>query len=672
MSKALLLNAAASGAAGGAVTYVEDVFSTYLYDGTSSSQTITNGIDLSGEGGMVWLKGRSNGTDGNLYDTARGVRKYIKTNSVTGQSTANSGAGLTSFNNNGFTLGNNWNTENFNGYTYASWTFRKAEKFFDIVTYTGDGTTGRSIAHNLGSVPGMIWIKNLTGEPWVVYHRGIGNTKSLRLDVNHAADMSSAYWNNTNPTSTHFTLGNGGGPRNESGVSYVAYLFGHNEAVYGENSDEAIIYCDSFTTTPTWGSFRANIGFEPQWILVKRTDSTSDWMVLDTMRGSGSVGDQTLVDTLFSNDSDDQELKANDDAAESAQGRGGFYSKGYIGSLGGAGNATYIYMAIRRPNKPASEFTASQVFHQQALSAGEGTDTFVSTGFPVDALIYAKTNAGAPKIFGSKLTGGRKLGGEFLTDSNDAQGTNTGAFFLDHNTGVTVDHAGGHFQLGPSATDTAYVRYFFRRVPGFFDVVTYVSNTTYPNTFAHNLGVVPELVILKRRDGSSAWAVYSSATGNDKHLVLSTNAGAQSSSSYWNTTTPTSTVVHVGGQDETWGYNGYKYIAILFATVPGISKVGSYTGSDTDQTIDCGFSNGARFILIKRTDSTGDWYVLDSVRGLSTGSDPYFKLNTTDAQSTGNMINVRSSGFGVSSGAGSNGNSTININNASYIFLAIA
>ena len=141
-----------------------------------------------------------------------------------------------------------------------AWSFRKQEKFFDVVTYTGDGTTGRSVAHNLGSVPGMIWIKNLSSESWVVYHRGIGNTKSLTLNTTAAADTSSAYWNNTNPTSTHFTLGNAGGPRNENGVSYVAYLFAHDEQEYGEDSDEAIIKCGSYTGN-TSSKPNINLGF---------------------------------------------------------------------------------------------------------------------------------------------------------------------------------------------------------------------------------------------------------------------------------------------------------------------------------------------------------------------------------------------------------------------------
>ena len=71
-----------------AKTYVDDVFSTYLYDGTGATKTITNGIDLSGEGGMVWLKGRSSGKDSKLSDTVRGVNSQLGTEFNTAATTA--------------------------------------------------------------------------------------------------------------------------------------------------------------------------------------------------------------------------------------------------------------------------------------------------------------------------------------------------------------------------------------------------------------------------------------------------------------------------------------------------------------------------------------------------------------------------------------------------------
>jgi hypothetical protein len=111
------------------------------------------------------------------------------------------------------------------------------------------------------------------------------------------------------------------------------------------------------------------------------------------------------------------------------------------------------------------------------------------------------------------------------------------------------------------------------------------------------------------------------------------------------------------------------HIAYLFATVAGVSKVGSYTGTGADLNVDCGFSAGARFILIKRTDSTGDWYVYDSVRGIVAGNDPYLLLNSTAGEVTGtDYIDPLSSGFTVTSSAPA----ALNASGGTYIFLAIA
>jgi hypothetical protein len=115
--------------------------------------------------------------------------------------------------------------------------------------------------------------------------------------------------------------------------------------------------------------------------------------------------------------------------------------------------------------------------------------------------------------------------------------------------------------------------------------------------------------------------------------------------------------------------SGDTYIAYLFATCPGVSKVGSYTGTGTTLSVDCGFTNGARFVLVKRTDSTGDWYVWDTARGIVSGNDPYLLLNSTAAEVTStDYIDPLSSGFQISSTAPD----AINANGGSFIFLAIA
>jgi hypothetical protein len=114
---------------------------------------------------------------------------------------------------------------------------------------------------------------------------------------------------------------------------------------------------------------------------------------------------------------------------------------------------------------------------------------------------------------------------------------------------------------------------------------------------------------------------------------------------------------------------GDTYVAYLFATCPGVSKVGSYTGTGALQTINCGFTSGARFILIKRTDTTGDWWTYNSLRGITSGNDPYMLVNSTAAEVGGtNYVDTTGVGFQVTAAAPAG----LNASGGTYIFLAIA
>ena len=220
-----------------------------------------------------------------------------------------------------------------------------------------------------------------------------------------------------------------------------------------------------------------------------------------------------------------------------------------------------------------------------------------------------------------------------------------------------------------NGSGTTYVDYFFRRAPGFFDVVCY-TGTGVATTVSHNLGVAPELMIVKKRSSSSFsnWAVYVSSLGNGNRLLLDVISAVSAAPAFWNSTTPTSSVFTLG-TSATVNESSSTFVAYLFATVAGVSKVGSYTGTGTTKQIDCGFTGGARFVLIKRTDSTGDWYYWDTARGMVAGNDPYLLFNSAAAEVTStDYVDTYSAGFELSSTAPA----ALNANGGSYIFLAIA
>tara|TARA_A100001201_G_scaffold142472_1_gene140770 strand:+ start:800 stop:1861 length:1062 start_codon:yes stop_codon:yes gene_type:complete len=282
---------------------VDEVFSTTLYAGSASAQTITNGIDLSGEGGMVWLKNRTGAYNHNLYDTERGVKKALYPNRTNSEYTENSSIGT--FNDDGFTFAAGGDAAfNTSGSDFVSWTFRKCPKFFDVVTYTGDGQTNRNIPHNLGSVPGFIVVKgrNFGSDPWYSYHRYTGNQGELRLSESDSAVTGSSRWASFTPTSTYFRGDTAA--INVLNRTYVAYLFAHDEQEFGTGGNEAIIKCGGFTMGSDT-TISENLGFQPQWILFKRSSAQSPWWLVDTTRGVTS----SSYKVLFPNTNDDEETK---------------------------------------------------------------------------------------------------------------------------------------------------------------------------------------------------------------------------------------------------------------------------------------------------------------------------------------------------------------------------
>jgi hypothetical protein len=639
--------------------YIEEVFSTWLYTGNNTGQTITNGIDLSTKGGMTLLQCRSNDTGAawNVYDTLRGVRNYLVSSSTAAQSTAGAGSGLTAFNANGFTLGTSWNTENFSPYTYASWTFRKQPKFFDVVTYTGTGSA-RTIAHSLGSVPGCIIVKRTDASAtWTVYHRSLnGPDWSLFLNSTDAQSGDTGAWNSTAPTSSVFTVGTQA-RTNASGGTFVAYIFAHDAGGFGLTGTDNVISCGSFTTDGS-GNANVTLGYEPQWLMFKKSSAVGPWYVVDTMRAFA----KTVVSYLNPNSSGiDSEVAAENALYPTATGFGG--TSAFLDL-----SSTYIYVAIRRG--PMKVPTTGTTVFSPITYTGNGTTQSITPNFTTDLSISTQRTMSASTSFAvfDRLRGRPA----FLKMNTTGAEIDTVGLGSD---GVAFDNNVNLKFLGYAWTNSnayTYVDWAFRRAPSFFDEVCYTGNATAGRTINHNLGVTPELVIAKRRSATSNWRILSTALSQ---------AGALESTSAFTTTgletyygndvsyvAPTSSVFTVGSNAGTNG-NGNSQVAYLFATCAGVSKVGSYTGTGTTKQVDCGFTGGARFVLIKRADSTGDWYAWDTARGIVSGNDPYLLLNSTAAEvTTTDYIDPYSAGFEISSTAPA----AINANGGTFIFLAIA
>jgi hypothetical protein len=640
-----------------AANYIEDVFSTYLYTGTGANQTITNGIDLSTKGGLVWTKRRSGAVEHFLYDTTRGATKSLSTNDTTSEYT--NADTLTAFGSTGFTLGTS-GFVNASTQTFASWTFRKQPKFFDIVTFTTNSSkppnTG-NIAHNLGSIPGCVMIKNTgAAQDWFVYHRGtegggfLAKNRFLQLNTTGAAQTSTD-WINVSSTNISFP-----GSALDGDATYVAYLFAHDAGGFGTSGTDNVISCGSFTTDGS-GNATINLGYEPQWLLTKWSNAADNWHVFDDMRGFSvnSNGTSGNTNDLYPNSSSAEVNRSADELFKTATG---------FNVRGSGASRTYIYMAIRRgPMKVPT--TGTSVFSPVLYSGNNGSQS-ITAGFPVDMELIGIRNGGGnawEQGVGDRLRGnGKILATAFTSAENDWTSfvptefqSNTGT----NRTTVYLNSGGLNF-----------ADWMFRRAPSFFDVVCY-TGTGSTTTITHNLGVTPELVITKSRSQALGWVVWATSLPSTSAWIRldTTDSVITSPVGYGGTFSASNYTIANTGPFNALNNSGSTYVAYLFASCPGVSKVGTYTGNGTSQAIACGFTGGARFVLIKRTDAVGGWYVYDTARGMTLLTDPYLFLNSDAAEvATLGSVTTTTGGFTVDATV----LAAINTNAASYIFLAIA
>jgi hypothetical protein len=630
--------------------YIEDVFSTYLYTGNGSTQTITNNIDLSSKGGLVWLKSRSAATDNFLFDTVRGALNELNSNTTNAQ--VSLASSLTAFNTTGFSLGSAAGI-NVNAATYASWTFREQPKFFDVVTYTGNNSTN-VISHSLNSTPACIIVKRTgsAGDDWWVYHKDMASAENSYIRLNSTparVDTGGQRWATS---STTFTVFGSNGDQNASGSTYIAYLFASNAGGFGLTGTDNVITCGAYVGNGSATGPVVTLGYEPQWLMIKNATGTGSWQMLDNMRGL-PVG------------SADATLQANATSAESSVEYVSPTATGFqvvsTSTEVNTNTSTYIYIAIRRgPMKVPTLGTA--VFGMSARTGTGANATVTGGGGGVTDLTIIKNRG----TFDPNLYTARLIGANYTSVSDIMIETAAGATILQSNpwdvmSGIKV----GTTSTLTNASSNTFINYLFTRAPTVFDIVCFKGTGGTSLTVTHNLGAVPQFIITINRSAAANCLTYNPTSGATKYLNLNSDQANLTNSGAWNNTAPTSSVFTVGNF-----FDAQNYIAFLFATLTGVSKVGTYTGNGSTQTIDCGFgAGGARFVMLKRTDAAGDWYVYDTARGMTVLTDPYFLMDTNagDVATLGSVTTV-STGFALNSAI----LSAINVNTGTYIFLAIA
>lgn len=397
---------------------------------------------------------------------------------------------------------------------------------------------------------------------------------------------------------------------------------------FGEEGDQNIIKTGSYIGNgDTSNGTKVHLGFEPQWVLIKSATFNEHWHCFDSMRGMTNKvnnGVRGIDARLETNQSNSSETTSVDFIDVNSDGFTAYYANNV-----NANNETFVYIAVRRPDGYVAKPTESgtDVF-TQAYGLTTGDFRFTS-GFPID-FAWAKIYDGG----GNWWTSARVIqGGELRTDSDDSENGGSNKIF------------DNQFSWHASVSQAnSYISHMWKRGAG-FDVVAYKGDGNAGNQITHNLAKTPEMMWVKRRNsGSTNWHVYhkdlnGGSNPATKFLNLNNSGAEQTSITIWNDTAPTSTHFTLGNNSDINTPSG-TYLAILFASVDGVSKIGTYTGSTSDVTINLGFK--PRFLIIKAYNPASGsqrWTVFDSLRGMGVGSiDKRMYLDSDNQQQQGDYI----------------------------------
>ena len=644
-------------------------FNVVLYTGTGAAQSIT-GVGFQPD--IVWIKKRTGGTASHsLSDSSRGNNLIVQTNEVSAEA-----SGQITLDADGFTIGNGNALRNSTGAAYCAWCWKvdggtktsntdgtitsnvqvNQKTGISIITYTGNGSSGATIGHGLSSAPEMLWSRRLNGSAaWGVYNKyntGSPAGQRLKLDTDDATLTTNDYWAGVEPTSSVFSVGTENAV-NINGEDYIMYAF---HSIAGYSKLNTYTGNGSATAGPI-----VNTGFEPAYVMIKRTDGQDDWIVVDKFRSPSN----SRYNYLMPNSNAEE----NGSASGTINPLVNFLTNGFqIAATWGAVNgngSTYIYMAFA--SDPSATPVLGDSFYNKLYTGTGSPQSINGLGFS-PSLVWLKSRNQVNKNVWTDLV--RGIYKQLFSDSTDAQSTSTDRLIAFNPDGFTLN-SGGTFNR-TNNSGTTYVAWNWKANPipssntdgtiqsivsanqaAGFSIVKYTGDGTSGSTVGHNLGTTPEVVIYKRLDATASWIFKSTLLNTDDYLALNlTDQVFSDSGVFWNGTAPTSTVFTLGNSASV-NTSSAEYIAYCFDAISGFSKFGTYTGNGSTQSI-TGLGFQPSWLLIKNMDSARGWQMFDSSRG---ANQLLFANSDSDESSEAagtSLSSFDSDGFTVGSGNGVN------------------
>ena len=631
-------------------------FNTVTYTGNGSTQSIT-GVGFQPD--FTWIKVRTNTDNHILQDSVRGVGKGLFSD-LTNAENASMG-GMTSFDSDGFTFDGSISSLNYSARDFVSWNFKaggaavtntdgtitsqvsaNTEAGFSIVTFTGNGQTGVTVGHGLGTTPAVVINKgraNLaTYNNWYVWHKDLPNPNTDLLILNNTdASASDGNYFGGSPTDSTLIFGNDIYGPNVNGTTYVNYVF---------SEVEGFSNFGSYVGTGASGNTVVT-GFEPAFVMLKRTDSTSQWLMYDNKRGE----DYYLYPNLSAAESGPDELFQ-------------FLENGFQLTGGNAdwnaNGGSYIYMAFAA-DPTTIEPSLEDSFNTVLYSGNNTGQSITGVGFQPDLTWIKTRDRGYP--FTHRLTDSvRGVKKQLSSELTDVEVTENGVLSFDSDGFTLGDSAGFNISPDnfvawnwkgaelPAINSNGSIPSVVSANPAAgFSIVSYTGAVTGANkTIGHGLNTAPAMVIVKDRDwGVPNWFIWHQGlSGGDYYLTFTTAAQTQNSVVF--SAAPTSSVVNLG-IDSGVGDRADSYIAYCFAEVAGFSKFGSYAGTgvsgefiSTSVDGDAGFEPA--FVMIRNTGGPTHWFILDNKRG---GTED-LRANLSNAEETrANGVTFVSNGFEV-------------------------
>ena len=672
---------------------------------------------------LVWIKRRVSGSESHaLYDSIRGINKQLSSDTSAAEATNTAPfEGFTSFDTNGFTVDNNGAT-NRDPNSYVSWAFKgggaptatnseaagntptpdsvlidgvsstaalagatpatnisaNTGAGFSIVKYTGPASNS-TIAHGLGVAPSMIIQKPTGSGSWYVYFApGVIDATSNYYYMVLNSDGTKGTTSSAAPTTTTFNVAGSG--------AHIAYCFadipGYQKvgSYTGTNSTSGpIVYTtDDGTATGTGG-------FEPAFLLIKGTQSTTQWLMIDNKRSTSNPRNKAL----FANLAD----------AEGTNNSIDFFTNGFqpITTDGDSNRAeNYIYLAIAA-DKDTSVPTLANSFSPTIYTSNSGNPLNIYIPFAPDfSWLKNRDSSSWDHLLMDTVRGFTGSNTNILSSNNTNSTFDRNSITSFNPNGISIGtyggsndasnsiiswnwKAGGLPTINSDGTRTSIVS---ANAAAGFSIVKWTGDGAAA-TIGHGLGGAPGLIIVKKLTGTSDWPVYSSGLTSAAYRMLLNDTGVENTTNdEWNSTDPTtvSPFVFSVGNGGNVSDNGQSFIGYCFADIAGYQKVGTYTGAvsgSTPGTVISTSVNGdsgflPRFVMVKVIDfNNEDWHIYDSTRGggNSTAKDLLPNKSSAETDFSTRTVNFVNNGFYWSF---NNGDPAINNSPLTYIFLAIA